>query len=72
MRKLILLPTIALLLGVLSACEDTVSPIIETDRDYTLFGTLDMARDSQFVRVIPIRSSITEAGDVLDVTVAIH
>ncbi|MYF63545.1 MAG: DUF4249 family protein [Rhodothermaceae bacterium] len=69
MRKLILLPTIVLLLGVLSACEDSVSPIIETDRDYTLFGTLDMARDSQFVRVIPIRSSITEAGDVLDVTV---
>lgn len=68
MRKLILLPAI-LLLGVLSACEESVSPIIETDRDYTLFGTLDMALDSQFVRVIPIRGSITETGDVLDVTV---
>lgn len=68
MRKLILLPTIVLL-GLLSACEDSVSPIIETDRDYTLFGTLDMALDSQFVRVIPIRSSISETGDALDVTV---
>ncbi|MCY4675199.1 MAG: hypothetical protein OXD43_15815 [Bacteroidetes bacterium] len=68
MRKLILLPTIVLV-GILAACEDSVSPIIDTDRDYTLFGTLDMARDSQFVRVIPIRSSITEPGDVLDVTV---
>jgi hypothetical protein len=68
MRKLILLPAIVLL-GVLSACDESVSPIIETDRDYTLFGTLDMALDSQFVRVIPIRGSITEPGDILDVTV---
>ena len=39
----------------LVACEETVSPILESDRQFTLFGTLDMAQDTQFVRVIPIR-----------------
>jgi len=58
-----------LLLGILTACEDSVSPIIESSRQYTLFGTLDMARDSQFVRVIPIRENLIEEGDELDVSV---
>ncbi|MCY4159916.1 MAG: hypothetical protein OXE92_08155 [Bacteroidetes bacterium] len=58
-----------LLLGVLTACEDSVSPIIESSRQYTLFGTLDMARDSQFVRVIPIRETLTEEGQELEVNV---
>lgn len=42
----------------LAACEDTVDPILESDTDFTLFGTLDMAQDTQFVRVIPIRESL--------------
>lgn len=45
----------ALLAG---ACEETVDPILDSDRDFTLFGTLDMARDTQFVRVIPIREQL--------------
>ena len=66
MRKVILL---LLATGMLAACEDTVSPIIESSRQYTLFGTLDMAQDSQFVRVIPIRENLSETGDELDVRV---
>lgn len=52
-----LLPVVALLGAVLllSACEDTVDPILESNRNFTLFGTLDMNRDTQFVRVVPIR-----------------
>ncbi len=46
---------LALLLG---ACVETVDPILESDRDFTLFGTLDMARDTQYVRVIPIRETL--------------
>ncbi len=42
----------------LSACDESVNPIIESDRNYTLFGVLDMGRDTQFVRVIPIRSEL--------------
>ena len=66
MRKVVL-PL--LIVGIFAACEDTVSPIIESSRQYTLFGTLDMARDSQFVRVIPIRENLAETGDALDVIV---
>ena len=54
---------------VLGGCEDTVNPILESDRDFTLFGTLDMARDTQFVRVIPIRATLLSGDDnTLDVT----
>ncbi len=66
MQKL-LLPI--LLLITFTACDDSVSPIIKSSRQYTLFGTLDMARDSQFVRVIPIRENVNEVGDELNVSV---
>ncbi len=48
----------------LAACEETVDPILDSSRDFTLWGTLDMARDTQFVRVIPIRETL--ANDVPD------
>lgn len=54
------------LLGVTTlmvACEETVSPILESDHRFTLFGTLDMAQDTQFVRVIPIRPTPIAAGE---------
>ena len=53
----------------LTACEETVYPILETDRQYTLFGTLDMAKDTQYVRVIPIRPTLVPTGEKLDATV---
>lgn len=59
-----------LVLGSVAACSDEMlTPIVESDRQYTLFGTLDMARDSQFVRVIPIRETLIEPGDLLNVSV---
>ncbi len=42
----------------LVACEDSVSPIIQTDRQFTIYGTLDMDQDTQYVRVIPIRPNL--------------
>ena len=53
----------------LSACEESVSPILESDQQFTIFGTLDMDQDTQFVRVIPIRPTlVADAGAPLDVT----
>jgi len=63
------LPLVLILLLLLSACEESVSPILESDRRFTLYGTLDMARDTQFVRVTPIRPLIdTGPPDALDIT----
>jgi hypothetical protein len=57
---------VLLLLG---ACEDTVDPILDSDRQLTLFATLDMARDTQYVRVIPIREDLlTDPSSLLEVT----
>jgi len=47
----------------LTACEETVDPILDSDRQFTLWGTLDMNADTQFIRVVPIR-------EVLDVRTA--
>lgn len=58
----------AMLVG---ACESSVDPFLESDRNFTLFGTLDMARDTQFVRVTPIRDSLEPGAPApLDVSVA--
>lgn len=46
-----------------TACEETVDPILDSDRQFTLWGTLDMNADTQFIRVVPIR-------EVLDVRTA--
>ena len=65
-------PSLLLLLSVfttalfLSACEDSVDPILENNRQFTLFGTLDMNQDTQFVRVIPIRTTLRPDPDVLN------
>ncbi len=53
-----LLASAVLLVLTLGACEQSVNPILESDRDFSLFGTLDMARDTQYVRLIPIRTSL--------------
>lgn len=49
---------VLVLVLLLSACEDTVDPILESDRQFTLFATFDMEQDTQYVRVIPIRENI--------------
>ena len=52
--------------GSLLACEDTVTPIVESNRQFTLYGTLEMNRDTQFVRVIPIRPTLIPQEDEVD------
>ena len=69
--SLMRLSSFALVLSVLvlSACEESVNPILESDQQFTIFGTLDMQQDTQFVRVIPIRPTLeTETGAPLNVT----
>ncbi len=46
----------------LAGCDASVDPFVETDRYFTLFGTFDMALDTQFVRVTPVRP-VLEPGD---------
>lgn len=56
-RPLLSLLLLALLL---TGCDEAVDPFLEQTRYFTLYGTLDMARDTQFVRVIPIDQSFEE------------
>ena len=52
------------LLGILgllvSACNDdtSVNPFIEGENYYTLYGYLDTATDTQYLRVVPLRKAI--------------
>ena len=52
----------------LLGCDESINPILETNRQFTLFGTLDMAADTQFVRVIEIRPTLTTPAEKLDAT----
>jgi len=56
--------TLALLvLGVGSGCEDTFEPYKSSDRHFSIFGYLNAAADTQWIRVAPIRQSVfTTAG----------
>lgn len=57
------------MLGVLAlgfaaaGCEDTVDPFVEEDRFFTIFGFLDTASDVQYVRVVPLRRTLSPEGD---------
>lgn len=58
MRMISRLPLLLACLLVLAACESSVDPILDSDRDFSMYGTLDMDRDRQFVRVVPIRETL--------------
>ena len=65
---LYIVASLVLMIG-LGACEESVNPILESDQQFTLFGTLDMNQDTQYVRVIPIRPTLlTDARAPLNVT----
>lgn len=55
--RLMLVPAL-LMLFLLSACEDSINPILQSDRYFTIWGTLDMVQDTQYVRVVPIRELV--------------
>ena len=40
--------------GILAGCEASVDPILSTDRNFTMYGTLSSSSDTQTVRVYPI------------------
>ncbi len=66
MRLLLCAVLLSLLLG---SCEESVNPILESNQQFTLFGTLDMEQDTQYVRVIPIRPTLEgDTREPLNVT----
>ena len=52
------LAPLALGAAALAGCEEAVDPFVNTDRYYTVYGYLDTDRDTQYVRVIPLRKTI--------------
>ncbi|MDX1428825.1 MAG: hypothetical protein R3282_01005 [Rhodothermales bacterium] len=57
--------------GALLGCEEGVDPFIESERYFSLFGTLDMNADTQWVRIVPIdRDILVEPGDTIDARVS--
>jgi hypothetical protein len=54
-----------------AACEDAVNPFLDDDRHFTIYGYLDTDRDTQYVRVEPLRRTVDmpEPGPLQGVTV---
>lgn len=53
-----LLPALLVAVCALSACSEDVHPFIDAGRYFSLYGYLDTDRDTQFVRVIPLRRRV--------------
>lgn len=54
------------LLTISSGCDESVDPFVESDRYFSVFGALDMKADTQYVRVIPLDTSlvVSEQGPI--------
>ncbi len=51
-------PALLAALCLFSACSETVDPFIDAGRYFSLYGYLDTDRDTQYVRVIPLRRRV--------------
>ncbi len=45
-------------------CEETVTPFVEEERPFTVFGYLDPTTSLQVLRVIPIAGNINDVGEI--------
>jgi hypothetical protein len=64
MKRRVLVPILVLIsLSFWTGCEEEVSPFVEDDRFFTVYGYLDTAVNEQFLRVIQLRTEFAAAGD---------
>lgn len=61
-RYLLCFAGLAVLVGVLAGCESTFDPFEESEITFSVFGYVDVAADTQFVRVSALRRSVEDAG----------
>lgn len=47
------------LIAVLAGCEDSVDPIVGTDKVFSLYGVLQPRSDTQWIRIYPIEERLT-------------
>ena len=69
------LPRSLLLLGALlliAGCERPFDPIATSDVVFSIYGHLDAAQDTQWVRVAPIRESLTTLPEAIDAVVTLE
>ncbi len=58
------------ILYVLSACDSSFNPLAENNRfNFTIYATLDLSTDTQWVRVMPVRDSIFTTPKPIDAMV---
>lgn len=56
----------------LSACDQDLIPLQPSDAAFSIYGHLDPAADTQWVRVAPIRTTILSSADPVDAIVTIE
>jgi len=55
-----------------AGCDEPFQPLQESDRNLSIFGALDAATDTQWVRVMPVRPTVLTTSDPLGVTVTLE
>ncbi len=66
------LPALLVAVLLLARCDTAFNPIQESDFHFSVFGFLDAAADSQFIRISPVRDSIALAPGPIDAVVTLE
>lgn len=57
---------------VLVSCDQSFDPALEQEKYFSIFGVLDLDADTQWIRVMPIRSSAQSSSGEVDATVELQ
>ena len=55
----------------LASCDQGFDPALEQEKYFSIFGVLDLDADTQWIRVMPIRSSAQSSSGEVDATVTV-
>lgn len=55
-----------------AGCDESFTPLAPASVDYSIFGYLDAAADTQWIRVMPIRTVTTTTPDLVGATVTLE
>lgn len=51
--------------ALLSGCDQSVDPLTQSDRHFSIYGALDASADTQWIRVMPVRVGVlTDSGSI--------
>jgi hypothetical protein len=71
-RSAVVATSWALLICSVAGCDDSFQPLEIHDRNFSMYGVLEVGADTQWIRVMPVRDSAFTSPGPLDATVTME